>query len=496
MGVKMKKLLLLVFLLNIVDLLIAQQLEVKLLTNLPVNCKRPSLSYTISPYEKWLIFEGWDGSKTSRLYIMNYDPYIDSFYFYKTLGDESFQNVNPSQDENFDYLPEVIVVWQFYRNGNFDLVASSSGFAPPWSNYVFLTNTPDDEINPSFSRRFPPSNLGVLITYVKTNSVYLLFYNPYVTKNELIFEASQNKIYKDPTAWIWADASGNIDGYVAAIEQSDSVSKLVYRYKMMSDSVWSNIYTAFDSGSCSNPKFFNAYLTFESVINGKRQVYYFDDLDNLGKNYLAKRLNNNETYETSNFYALVTGTRGDKKLLENPHTYKVIRNDSVFIYVMGGRLRGLKDTLIYLRYPDSKPTIGVVEYQNAFYTLITLTVWEDSINGKLALFGMPREDFLVTANIKSESKLDVLDFALFQNYPNPFNSSTKIKYSIKESGIVTLKVYDLLGREITTLVNEPKQPGEYEVEFDADKYNLTSGVYIYQLKSGSFIQSRKFVLMK
>ena len=97
-----------------------------------------------------------------------------------------------------------------------------------------------------------------------------------------------------------------------------------------------------------------------------------------------------------------------------------------------------------------------------------------------------------------------ISFSLHQNYPNPFNSKTKIGFTIastelnstKGDVITTLKVYDLLGREIATLVNEPKQAGEYEVEFDADKYGLTSGVYLYELRSGSFKMAKKFVLMK
>ncbi|MGB9664786.1 MAG: two-component regulator propeller domain-containing protein [Ignavibacteria bacterium] len=95
-----------------------------------------------------------------------------------------------------------------------------------------------------------------------------------------------------------------------------------------------------------------------------------------------------------------------------------------------------------------------------------------------------------------EEKVRPSSFVLYQNYPNPFNPTTKIKYSIKETGLVTLKVYDLLGREIATLVNEPKQAGEDEIEFDASKYNLPSGVYLYELRSGSFKSAKKFVLMK
>jgi len=88
----------------------------------------------------------------------------------------------------------------------------------------------------------------------------------------------------------------------------------------------------------------------------------------------------------------------------------------------------------------------------------------------------------------------VNDFSLAQNYPNPFNNSTVIKYSIPQEGLVSLKVYNLLGEEVVRLVNDTKQTGHYEVSFDAT--GLPSGVYFYQLKTGSFVQTNKMLLVK
>ncbi len=98
----------------------------------------------------------------------------------------------------------------------------------------------------------------------------------------------------------------------------------------------------------------------------------------------------------------------------------------------------------------------------------------------------------------------IRDFYLSQNYPNPFNPSTTIKYSIPtssplangrtEEGFVTLKVYDALGREVATLVNEAKSPGYYSVNFNA--VNLPSGLYYYRLTAGEFSQTKKMILMK
>jgi aminopeptidase N len=86
------------------------------------------------------------------------------------------------------------------------------------------------------------------------------------------------------------------------------------------------------------------------------------------------------------------------------------------------------------------------------------------------------------------------DFALLQNYPNPFNPATGIGFRVSGFGMVTLKVYDLLGREVAVLVNERKAPGSYTVRFDAS--GLASGVYFYRLKAGEFVQTRKLVLQK
>jgi hypothetical protein len=85
-------------------------------------------------------------------------------------------------------------------------------------------------------------------------------------------------------------------------------------------------------------------------------------------------------------------------------------------------------------------------------------------------------------------------YSLSPNYPNPFNPTTVIAYSIPKSGNISLKIYDLLGREVATLVNEIKQAGNYEVKFDGSK--LASGIYLYRIQSGNFNYTRKMILIK
>ncbi|MCX6161976.1 MAG: T9SS type A sorting domain-containing protein [Ignavibacteriae bacterium] len=87
-------------------------------------------------------------------------------------------------------------------------------------------------------------------------------------------------------------------------------------------------------------------------------------------------------------------------------------------------------------------------------------------------------------------------FSLEQNYPNPFNPGTTIRFSIQTANNVQLKVYDMTGKEITTLVNEYRKPGTYTVSFDSQRFSLSSGIYFYRITSGNYTECRKMILIK
>ncbi len=93
-----------------------------------------------------------------------------------------------------------------------------------------------------------------------------------------------------------------------------------------------------------------------------------------------------------------------------------------------------------------------------------------------------------------ESFIKESSYNLHQNYPNPFNPATKIKYSIRHSTPVTLKVFDALGRELKTLVHKTQSPGEYTVDFNGS--DLTSGIYFYRLIAGNYVQTKKMIMIK
>jgi len=128
--------------------------------------------------------------------------------------------------------------------------------------------------------------------------------------------------------------------------------------------------------------------------------------------------------------------------------------------------------------------------------LVVYSGWTSEYDGKLynsmRIWGKMLGEPVSAINDNSETL--VRHFNLQQNYPNPFNPTTTIKYQISDMVFVTLMVYDVLGREIATLVNEEKPVGTYEITWYSD--NLPSGIYFYRLEAGSFVETKKMVLLR
>ena len=100
----------------------------------------------------------------------------------------------------------------------------------------------------------------------------------------------------------------------------------------------------------------------------------------------------------------------------------------------------------------------------------------------------------VTVNVSETENEIPNNYVLHSNYPNPYNNSTKISYEIPVESHVSIILYDALGREVATLVNEVKPGGKHQFSFV--EYNLVSGVYFYTLRSGNFVETRKMILLK
>jgi len=159
-----------------------------------------------------------------------------------------------------------------------------------------------------------------------------------------------------------------------------------------------------------------------------------------------------------------------------------------------GKMNGIENPII-TRLPESGNISAVTEWalhglEDGIYQWRLQAVDAAFVGSEIA-FG----EFSIGVVSNGEQLNNIpREYSLEQNYPNPFNPATTIRYSIPETGLVTIKIYNAIGKEMDVLRNEIKQIGSYEIKFDGSK--LPSGVYFYQLKAGSLVQTKKMVLMK
>ena len=247
-------------------------------------------------------------------------------------------------------------------------------------------------------------------------------------------------------------------------------------------------------------------------------------------------------YGNSGYYliqALIKDSTGTLQLYDYPHNPQIIFTpitktaDSLLTFTLTVNHYFSVDTSSYvlqgLNFIDTVSMSGF--YSSANDTLPFNTVYGENIYGtKKFSFNVPIDINLLSSNYKLNYWITAQDkgivphsdykpsdstyyqmildttvsvddqinlltsFQLYQNYPNPFNPITTIKYEIPKEGLVSLKVYDILGSEIATLVNEEKSVGRYEVNFNAS--SLSSGVYLYRIQVNDFINVKKMILMK
>ena len=163
---------------------------------------------------------------------------------------------------------------------------------------------------------------------------------------------------------------------------------------------------------------------------------------------------------------------------------KIFRQTAYTIFVAG----------IPLSTTEVKSTTYEWYTSESKFPVFGISYLEINVNGNITTDKKVDYNTETPTDVKDEPKQVVSGFELLQNYPNPFNPSTKISWHTSVGSHQTLKIYNILGTEVATLVDEYKPAGSYEVEFDASK--LSSGVYLYKLQSGNFIQTRKMTLIK
>ena len=289
------------------------------------------------------------------------------------------------------------------------------------------------------------------------------------------------------------------------------------------------LYKSTDDGNS-----WNNISAFPASSHGSALAFAFDLLDSMNLNVTVDTQFDQYFYKSTNkgesWFFISTPPSWGAVYTDYFITNRIYLFPQPFISNNGGQNwfladSGLADTSYYLSYHQDQETIKLLYSlrRDGLYSSRNDTIYWNFVEGteNLPIYFSPtgfyddrnmnnifieperKELYLGTAegiyktaiitNVEADNKNELV-FSLSQNFPNPFNSSTIIEYSVNSTSFVSVKVYDVLGREIAALVNEEKLEGNYKVSFDASK--LSSGIYFYRLQSGEFIETRKMVLAK
>ena len=228
------------------------------------------------------------------------------------------------------------------------------------------------------------------------------------------------------------------------------------------------------------------YKTLDSGITWTPLTHHFSSMQFLNENTgyaidssLFKTNNGGDTWELINDSLKSIAYWTSDLYFYNESVGWLNSGDFLYYSKDGGRTWG-KEYGIKDIYEFTNSTLSVISDSEAY------AVGSDGSIFKLSASGITG---IISVNLPT-----LKDFKLYQNYPNPFNPSTTINYQIPKSGLVTIKIYDVLGREVKTIVNEFKKAGIYKVEFNG--FNLASGIYIYTMRAGNFVESKKLILLK
>jgi hypothetical protein len=437
--------------------------------------ERDYSSFNPFPSELKVAYEEHINSSSS-LKIRHFNSQTDLNEY--TIVSDDFKNINAT-------LSRDLIVWQSNSNGFWNLKFSKFDNGNYTSPQVIQSEN-SDQINP-YIEHSSIENMYCL-SYQRGRDIYFrVFYNNNWTADSNITSHTNDScstpklIYTNNAIWVLykqTDANGNTLIYRQYIylAPGNFSSGNRFMYSINNNPGWFNV------GGHQN----DISLLYDSFVNGFRRSYMYDS--SLLTSFLIS-----EDYPGNNFNPKCEATGF---LVDNSTTYPFyfgffnVNYDSLFLAPFKRE-----------SYIRRKFYIGNSEY-NSNYDMSRLTgthsffrvrvIWEKELNGKTALYESNAYDHL--SNIRNVSSAPE-DFKLFQNYPNPFNPSTIIKYNIPKSGKVKLIMYDMLGKEITVLIDGKQNTGTYEIIFNSE--DLTSGVYLYQLQfEDQFLETKKMIILR
>jgi hypothetical protein len=469
----------------------SQEFDVKPLIQIPGDNKNFNVIQSdigFIPYKKTYIC--WENrvDKLFSIYFKQIYPLDENMY---VVWSDTNQNCNPVITSVYS-VDSIVVVWQALRNNHWCLY--SRGFRDSvFSNVNLLTDTLTNNITPSLS------NEG--LTWIQEGKLLYrqIFPNQNLSDSTVILDSngcSNPKIGQDNDSY---EPSIYYEKEAGQTQQIFQVSYMPH-WVGVTQLFWNYAQLTKDSESTA-PSFgdgFEGELCFQTKENGLWKIVWRRFLD-----FIVYKSNNLTcNYENPVYYEYPIPT----KITAQPilGSFLVFDSDS---------LKNNKQILMfYARYPFGDTLINVSNLpgDNSKPMIIRLDYFSDHPgsypdSAKIAIFWEHSENektdiwwgispLVVLMGAVNDSKIPNNSFYLFQNYPNPFNPSTTISYQLPIYNFVTLKVYDILGRVVKTLINEHQSAGNHSVIFNAN--GLRSGVYFYRLTAGKFSDIKKLLYLK
>lgn len=408
-------------------------------------------------------------------------------------------NINPSFTEN-------IIVWQSNERGNWDIYCSYySGSG--WSEPVILDSSASEDTEPYifYNNTFPVEYNYYFLVYKKNEDIHFKRFKTSVSQWDLDTNITQGIQEECITPLIYR-TSGSSYAIAYLKKYSDTLSKITI--SLFLQSVSGNISWNSPFEIISQPNSQKNITLLRKAFFGGVEDYLTFDYDTLGtvhsvgiqlqsvnsKDVFTKNIPGKHSTALASTMGLITD---NTNYLFTVFGCKTINFDSSMLtlaFELSNLSLGTYYKRVYLGDTSVTTRFGLSLPVNSFnYNYYKIrAVWEKSINGKTALVESYMFDFIGDV---SENNVFSGSYSLSQNYPNPFNPNTKIEYELQLPNRVSIKVFDIQGKEIETFINRKQNEGKHYIEFDGS--GLASGVYFYSfIIKNTVVDTKKMILIR
>ncbi|MBL7128002.1 MAG: T9SS type A sorting domain-containing protein [Ignavibacteria bacterium] len=493
----MKKLILLILLCTCIPTFAQSQFETHTLTSGHVD-KNPVFASSYYPAQ-WILlnmellaFERHSGSN-SQICVIQMGPNGMLGQITQITNAASLKR-NPAIDYNSLYghsgsVTHALAVWEDYRNSKWDLYASSFSTSWGWSvPYAFDT----DQYNKSNVKIIGRDSAIFYIVYEKNNDIIYRKFNSRTNTvlDEVNLTSSDPAVCGKPVIVNRDFPTGG--SFIVSYEKTKAdTKKAVYFRKRNNSGVWETPDTAAYAGNNMNTGFAASSwilpeMVFDSDRSGKYKMYATVLNTNGTKDqYLVQNIQQysycNYNHFQSFFYPIITDT----------------------YFMVASYIRKSDVTKLFCQKytPADSTLLGdsslnvKSSMNNGIATGNIAVIWIAYTKDSLSFSNVyAKRTWIIFSGVKNLGTGVPEGYSLYQNYPNPFNPSTVIKFAVPKAGDVRLRVFDALGREVVTLVNEHLSAGTYEVAFNASGY--ASSVYFYRLHAGDYAETKRMVHVK